>query len=539
MKKLLPLVVCMIACTAQLWAQRYQEEVFSEVSVTSDVRYATNISVLTGQPVPQDLFVDIYQPVGDTVSERPLVLLTHTGNFLPPIINGGPYGFKTDSVNVEMCKRLARMGYVAASFQYRLGWNPLPTATDEVRRSTLLQAAYRGFQDARTCIRFFRKTHAEEENVYRIDTSRIALGGIGTGGYVALGAAFLDREDEIFLVKFLDLTDPGNPIPYVVPQVYGNFDGSDTTFLPPPNDNVIFNIGNHPDYSSDFDMVFNMGGALGDSSWIQGGEVPYVGFQTPNDPFAPYRVGNVIVPTTGDIVIPDAAGAYTVSRIINRFGNNQVFLDAGFTDEFTVAANEDNDGFEGLFPFIVPDAPEPQQCITSIPGAPASEGGPNSGPWNWYSEAWFAGAWDALGGQPGNPITGAEANCIQRIGFPNDPAEANMYIDSIMGYLAPRMVVALNADATTAIDNDLKASTNFRLYPNPTHNRFVVSVDAADNPIQGMELFDVAGRRVWNQQGLNTYRHQVELGATLKPGVYMLKTRLKTGSVTNKLLIQR
>ncbi|MBK6950355.1 MAG: hypothetical protein IPH16_21795 [Haliscomenobacter sp.] len=115
---------------------------------------------------------------------RPAILYFHTGSFLPPLYNGGITGDRNDSATVEICKRLARMGYVVFNATYRLGWNPAATGADgqNIRTSTLLQAAYRGIQDGRSLARFLRKSVAENSNPYGIDPSRIAAWGQGTGG---------------------------------------------------------------------------------------------------------------------------------------------------------------------------------------------------------------------------------------------------------------------------------------------------------------------------------------------------------------------
>jgi acetyl esterase/lipase len=109
-------------------AQRYLEEIFTDVEVTSNVVYGVNATVLyvpqVGQAVPEELKMDIYQPVGDTETNRPILLYFHSGNFLPFPFNGGPGGSKTDSATVEICTRFARMGYVVASCDYRMGRNP-------------------------------------------------------------------------------------------------------------------------------------------------------------------------------------------------------------------------------------------------------------------------------------------------------------------------------------------------------------------------------------------------------------------------------
>ena len=77
-----------IFCSFLTQAQdRYYDAIFP-VQRTADVVYGTNIGILTGAPAPEGLKVDIYQPVGDTKPDRPLILLSHTGSLLPPLYNG-------------------------------------------------------------------------------------------------------------------------------------------------------------------------------------------------------------------------------------------------------------------------------------------------------------------------------------------------------------------------------------------------------------------------------------------------------------------
>ena len=126
---------------------RYVDEIFTDVNVESDIVYANNISVLTGAPLPGDILLDVYTPVGDTATNRPLIKVFHTGNFLPQLINGQINGNKDDPYVVDMIERLVRRGYVVASLDYRLGWNPISPDQD-VRTETLINAAYRGVQDS-------------------------------------------------------------------------------------------------------------------------------------------------------------------------------------------------------------------------------------------------------------------------------------------------------------------------------------------------------------------------------------------------------
>ena len=118
MRKIYLMMCLFVMSAAPSMAQRYLEEIFTDVEVTTNVTYGVNATVLLfqvyGEAVPEELKMDIYQPVGDIEVNRPLILYFHSGNFLPFPVNGGTGGSKTDSSTVEICKRFARMGYVVA-----------------------------------------------------------------------------------------------------------------------------------------------------------------------------------------------------------------------------------------------------------------------------------------------------------------------------------------------------------------------------------------------------------------------------------------
>ena len=157
--------------------ERYLDQVFSEVNVQKDVVYGVNATILlqrqVGEAVPQALRLDLYTPVGDTRTDRPLVIYLHTGNFLPWPQNGGASGTRSDSTVVDICTKLAKMGYVVASASYRLGWDPTNTVKD-IRVFTLLNAAYRGVQDARTA----QVPSATANNQVRMGNTSIVYAGI-------------------------------------------------------------------------------------------------------------------------------------------------------------------------------------------------------------------------------------------------------------------------------------------------------------------------------------------------------------------------
>ena len=513
MKTHYKLVALAVACLLSLHtqAQRYFEEVFTAVDKTADVTYANNIAVLTGSPTPTDLKMDIYEPAGDTETERPLVVYIHTGSFLPLLINGTPTGSKTDSSVVEMCKQFARRGYVAASMDYRLGWNPVSPEQD-MRTGTLLQAVYRAILDAKACVRYFKMNYSTQGNTYGVDTNRIILVGQGTGGYIALAYATLDKVSEIQLLKFISGSDLPPlftaGMPYVDQSILGNFEGTNAT----PG-----NIPNNVGYSSRVRMVVNMGGALGDSSWLEPGDVPIVAFHVTNDPFAPYANGTVVVPTTGQFVV-DVSGSRKVIEYSEEAGNQDVF-DIPYSDPYTARANQVNEGYEGLFPFVKPAT------------GPPFFG--QAGPWEWvnpadlYAIAPFLGqtALDADTALGGAMLTNPEIL---------NKAHAMAYIDTIQGYLAPRIVQVLQLPGFYNSIEFLLTNDNATLYPNPANNTTVVKMDG-NALVESVAVFDASGRSANVDAAIDASAVYLNT-SRLAAGVYTVKLNTNKGIATARLI---
>ena len=518
---------------------RYLDDVFSTVTVTSDVVYANNISILPAlqglPPAQTDLTCDIYEPSGDTQSDRPVIILAHTGSFLPPVLNGQPTGSKTDNSVVEQCMRWAKKGYVAVAMTYRLGWNP--TSTDQnTRTSTLIQAAYRSIQDARSLIRFIRKDEANGDT-FGVDGSKIVFGGQGTGGYLSLGVATLDTSSELYLSKFLDFTDPMNPFPFVYPPVFGNIWGTDMGYIPVTDTlgNYIldslgnpimapFALPNNVGYSSDISLAFNIGGALADISWLEQGDAPIVAFHCENDEYAPIDTGDVIVPTTGDFVV-EVMGSRTVVNYSNAYGNNDVFVQAGFTDAFTTAANINNSGYEGLNVFNTPTP-------STTPNPFGQDYEEEGSPWDWWDNTTYG-----IQAQAVNGITGVtspaffEANAI--LGNPDmSAAKGNLYIDTIQGYLNPRIYVALGLGTINGMNEVIDASTE--IYPNPANNSLnIVSYAVGINSVR---IYNLNGQEV-----LNTIvnANQIKINTSnLAIGLYIVDVKSNNSSVKRKLIIE-
>ncbi|MET4076596.1 alpha/beta hydrolase fold domain-containing protein [Hymenobacter sp. UYCo722] len=236
---------------------RYYRPIFANVTVTPDVVYG---SAVTYTGTTQTLLMDIYQPTGDVLARRPVIIFAHQGGFLA--------GSRTDAYMVNICTRMARLGYVTASIEYRLGFQitgfPLPAA-DTVG---VAQAAVRGMQDLRAAVRYFRKD-AATTNMYKVNPAYIVAGGSSAGAFMALEIGYLDKASEV----------PA----YVGLAALGGIEG---------------NSGN-PGYPSAVLAVLNLSGATENPSLIEAGNAPLLSVHGTADATVPYfqgRVGSLLPP---------------------------------------------------------------------------------------------------------------------------------------------------------------------------------------------------------------------------------------------------
>ena len=534
---------------------RYIDNMFDSVTVTSNVAYGQNISILPLlqglPPVMDTLLCDIYEPKNDTLTDRPVIVLIHTGSFLPPVLNGQATGSKNDNSIVENCMRWAKKGYVAVAMTYRQGWNPT-SPSQAVRTATILQAAYRGIHDTKAMVRYLRKTVAEDGNSYGIDDSKIVVGGQGTGAYLSMGYITLDTVSELFIYpKFWDTSDPdpANHVPLISPQFpipgpitygYGNIDGTDTTYYPanfPPFNfpvDVLWNFPNNPSYSNDVSMAFNLGGTLADLDWLDGGQVPHVSFHCENDPFASIDEGVIIVPTTGDIVIPDVIGSRVANHYNTLWGNNSGFNQAGLNDTLSQMSNSYNsnwnhplnDGslvYDGLYVF---DTPAPDTVPNAFGEMPYHE----SSPWDWWDLATYDMMFAAVNGAPAG--YGA-ANSL--LGSPNSGSDSipMLYLDTIHGYLNPRMYEVLGLGGSSDFNEIIEKTT--QVYPNPAKDN--INIVSYAELINSVDVYNLSGQKVLSKKVNNGTTTKLNTSG-LSKGVYIIDVKSRVSSVKKKVIIE-
>jgi para-nitrobenzyl esterase len=165
---------------------RYVQDVFPSVSVTRDVIYG---QATDEQGNLENLLLDLYQPVGDTLPARPAIIWVHGGSFTG--------GTKSNPGIVDLAETFAKQGYVTVSISYRLRDDQEPFTVDDLTNPIFLQAVTDARHDAQAAVRWLRANATG----HRIDPDRIAIGGRSAGAITALGVGY--RAD--------DAGNSGNP----------------------------------------------------------------------------------------------------------------------------------------------------------------------------------------------------------------------------------------------------------------------------------------------------------------------------------------
>ena len=218
--------------------ERYVDLVFSNTTLQSNVTYATAPDLISGAATK--LLLDVYQPAGDRLAARPVIVVIHGGGF-----RGG-----SKSSLAEVAAQWARRGYVVFNIDYRLDRGnqcqavqdgkiaPAAVAAETARCERAVEAAQ---FDASAAIRWVRG-HAA---TYRIDPTRIAAMGSSAGAVTALHLAY--RSDT-----------PGD-------------------------------IGNYDSYSSKVGAALAMSGCNYDPASIGAGDAPVAMIHAENDGAVPFK----------------------------------------------------------------------------------------------------------------------------------------------------------------------------------------------------------------------------------------------------------
>ncbi len=307
MQKIIITIIFFLATQVLAYSQcskRYKERVFHTVQKFEDVVYskaapALLVAALGAETIiDKDLKMDIYMPpVTDTVSKRPVVLLAHGGGFVNILFMEGTSLVGTmDNEDVQaLADTLAHWGFVAASIEYRLGFDPLFT-------SSMKRAVWRGAQDMSAAVRFIRKN----ARWFDIDPNRIFIGGSSAGAFSAIHSTFVDDSERIpesyqlipLLKKDLGAMH-SRPIvaltgtnPFVGTSVLGN------------------------DVDSIAQGVVSYWGAIADTSWLYDGQnkAPMIMFHGDNDMVVDYWCAKPFSSVL--LTAPESCGSFVMDSVM-------------------------------------------------------------------------------------------------------------------------------------------------------------------------------------------------------------------------------
>ena len=290
---------------------RYIDEVFEDVIKTEDVIYGNApdlpfFFLFEWNTNDIDLDMDIYEPEGDTLEQRPVIVFIHTGAFF------SGHNELDDVVDLSIAS--AKRGYVAVSINYRLGLNILSSYSGE-------RAVYRGVQDASAAIRYLREHHAQ----YNINPDEIFIWGSSAGSFIGLHLAYSDTDER-------------------PTSTYGS--NSD------PDLGCIDCEGNDYIQNSKPNALVSCWGAIGDLDWIDAGnEVPAIMFHGTLDPIVPFNSG---FPFTIDIALPIVYGSNPIHDKLTQLGiDNEFYAAEGELHEYWGAVNGNwfggpNENFEQI-----------------------------------------------------------------------------------------------------------------------------------------------------------------------------------------------
>jgi hypothetical protein len=231
---------------AQTCSGRYQTEIYTDVDVTT-VDYGAALNTL-GNPVT--LRMDIYEAVGDTAGDRPVVIFCFGGSFSA--------GSRTENNLVSFATSLAKRGFLCASIDYRIAGSPFELLTER----GMVKIVFSAIQDGKASIRYFRKNF-DEGNSLGIDPDNIFIGGTSAGGILAINLAYADDSSKLSSEW----------------QTWSNEVGG-----------IEGNSGN-PGYCSHPNGVFGFAGAVADTAYIEANDVPLYSCHATGDQTVLYDFG--------------------------------------------------------------------------------------------------------------------------------------------------------------------------------------------------------------------------------------------------------
>ena len=252
---------------------RYTDNVFTDFTLTEAVQYGQNTTIGGND---RELFLDVYEPAGDTEERRPVIVLAFGGSFIA--------GERADLA--PLCESYARKGFVAVTIDYRIFDGPLFPFPDA---AVLQDVVVRAIGDMRASVRFL-KEDAANENLFRIDPDFIMVGGVSAGAITALHAAVLDETDPIPETLLASI------------EANGGFEG---------------NSSDNFEFDSDVIGIINFSGALNNVTLYDDNDPPVFSVHDDGDTVVPFGDGFA---TIMGFPIAPLEGSAEIHRFVDSLG---------------------------------------------------------------------------------------------------------------------------------------------------------------------------------------------------------------------------
>lgn len=483
---------------------RYTEPLFQSVRTTADQVYATAQALnnpYTGEIAThsEDLTLDIYQPQGDTLSLRPVLICAHGGGFIQ--------GSKDHDDMVAFCDSLAKKGYVTVTINYRQGMNVLSSVS-------AARAVYRGLQDSRAVIRYIKSV----ASALRIDTNYVFFLGSSAGAFMALQNVYMNKESERPAATY--------KVSHIPPTLD---DGPDLGDLDAINSSLKF--GSQPN------AIIALWGAVGDTTLIEPADADIHALLVHGtaDNIVPFNVGSPF----GASNLPPTYGSYPINVRLKNLGKPaETYFVNGAGHEFYGVTNgswspEPNAYWDTVLTLVTnflhdqhkPDA----KFSTSINGKTVQFNNQTSG-----SVSWFWNFGDGSTSTEENPKHIYSSN-----GTYNVTLTALNQIESWDTVSSPVVV----SGATGISDKNNSAPLTFSLsqnFPNPFNPSTIIVYQIQGTDYVTLKVYDLMGREVatlvneYKQPGIYEVKFN---GSNLPSGIYIYKLTAGNFNASKKLIL--
>ncbi len=476
---------------------RYTNTLFPSSTITQNVIYGTAPSLdgfgtVESSTTPQNLKMDVYMPTGDNFTNRPVIIFAHPGGFFS--------GSKNVDDMMAFCDYFARKGYVTATIDYRLGFN---VSSNIVIHST--RAVYRGLQDGRTAVRYFRAN----ASTFGIDPNKVYFVGSSAGAFIALHSIYLDQISEkpieTGIVQYTNITPPFS---HTAPDLGGLDIGANLSFNGKP------------------DAIISLWGGIQSTNLItSNNNTPVFLVHGEADTTVSFNTGSPF----GYSALPTADGSNPIKNKLNslNFNNNETYFVTGVGHEFYGVSNgtwNNGTGGNSYWPIVLEKSttflwkqhkPTANYTFTST-GLTVNFTDISSGASTWF--------WDF-----GDGTTSNLQNPTHTYATPGDYT-VSLYVENLnKSWDEINRSITLSTMGVTDNSNSL-----IKLYPNPSRNNVTISLSSTKT-ITKYQIIDCSGKIVQENLIQNCKEFTIDI-SNLAKGLYFIKLNNDENLAISKLI---